>query len=92
MRSPCTHEHSTALCGIGAATSQIRCQCLADIRRQRKAFDALTFASHHEFTRAPVYVVKIKYTYLSGTQAQTREQHQHSEIALAVVGAPIASR
>jgi hypothetical protein len=69
---------------------KIRCQRFADICRQRKAFEAPTFASHDEFACAPVDVVKIEHTYLASTQAQTREQHQDREIATAATSALIA--
>ncbi|KWA85274.1 hypothetical protein WL29_15965 [Burkholderia ubonensis] len=65
-------------------------QRFADVRRQRKVFEAPTFTSHDELTFAPVDVVKIEHTYFASAQTQTREQHQDCEIATAVTGAPIA--
>lgn len=56
----------------GTRINHIRCECLANIDRQRQAIDAVTLASNDDLSGPPVDAAEFKTSHFGRAQAEAR--------------------
>src|SRR5216683_7247148 len=72
----------------GASVSQICCERLAHINRQRQAVDAVTLALDNNLSCPPIDATQFEVGHLGCPQAKTGQQREDGEIAQSGRAAP----
>src|SRR6266851_537134 len=75
----------------GAPVSQIRCERLAQINRQRQTIDAATLASDDHLACPPVDAAEFEVGHLGCPQPKAGQQREDGEIAQSGRLAPVAA-
>src|SRR5438105_1751870 len=75
----------------GAPVSQIRCERLAHIHRQRQVVDAATLASDDDLSCPPVDATEFQVGHLGCPQAKAGQQREDGEVAQPSWVAPVAA-